>query len=381
MNVTAKFEFTTKQIEEAIDVVYKRDAAKYKVKGFRQGAAPRKMIEQNHGDVFSEEAFNKLFNEAFKKYLADNKEVTPVDDPDVTVEPTEKGLVFVATIPVQDKFTLGKYTGIEIKLPAAKIGDKDVDAFLERIANSRARQIAAAPGHKIKDGDIAVIDFCGYLNGKKFAGGEAKNHELVIGSKSFIDTFEEQLVGKSVKDKVKVNVTFPKEYHAAELAGKPVVFEVEIKNILIREIPAIDDNLAKETSEFKTLAELKKDTRERLEKHLKAEVDQAYEQELLRKIAEGTKINVHEKLTERYFAKIMADLEARLAQSGINIEMYAQYNGVDLEGLKKVQRENAMNSAKIGLVLDAVQSKEKIKNFDEVIKFLKEKNKCTFGAK
>ncbi|MDR0461832.1 MAG: trigger factor [Christensenellaceae bacterium] len=375
MNVTAKFNFTKAQVDTAMDEACKREGARYKVKGFRDGNAPRGMIEKEYGDVFTEPAFNALFNKAFSKYLEGNPNVTPLDDPEVDISQKPDGIEFIAVIPVQDKFTLGKYTGLEINSKTIKVTDKEVDGFLARVAGGRTRQIAADKGHKIANGNIAVIDFTGFVDGKKFAGGEAKNHELEIGSHSFIDTFEEQLVGKTVGDKLDVNVTFPKDYHAKELAGAKSVFKVEIRNILIREIPAIDDNLAKESSEFNTLAEFKKDIRARLEKQSKIESDKLNEQELLRVICDNTKVDVHDKLVARYFHQIMHDTQQSLAQSGYTLEMYATAIGSTVEKIEKIQRNNAQNSAKVALILDAIAKKENLKDFDSVIKFLETHNK------
>jgi len=378
-NVTAKFAFTGFEVESAIEEAYKRDAGKYKIKGFRDGGkAPRKMIEQQYGDVFTEPALNFLFNKAFNEYLKKNPEIIPLDDPEVSLEPKKDGIEFVAKIDIQPKFTVAKYKGLEIKLKAIKIGDAEIDGFLKRVAEGRARQVAADKGHKIVKGNIAVIDFTGYVDGKKFDGGEAKNHQLEIGSHSFIDTFEDQLVGKTIGDKLDVNVTFPKEYHAEQLAGAKAVFKVEVRNVLIKEIPAIDDNLAKESSEFDTLKDFRADIKKRLEDQAKAEMDAMREQEIIRTIAEATKIDVHPKLVDRYYNSMMDDLNNKLAQSGFNIEMYAQYHGMTLEKFEEVQRKTALNSAKASLILNEIAKIEKLKNFDAALKFLKEENKCLY---
>jgi trigger factor len=375
MDITVKFNFTKAQLEKALDEACKKDGAKYKVKGFRDGFAPRGLIEKEHGDVFSNTAYNMLFNAAFSKYLTDNKDILPLGDPDVELKSTVEGIEFTAKIPVQDKFTLGKYTGLEIPFKPLVVTDKEVNGFLERVAYGRSRQIAAIKGHKIVKGNIAVIDFTGFVDGKKFVGGEAKNHELEIGSKSFIDTFEDQLVGLAVGDKADVTVTFPKEYHAKELAGKKAVFKVEVRNILIREVPTIDDNLAKESSEFATLAEFKKDIARRLEQQAKIESDSVKEQALLKAVCDNQKVEPHKKLVERYFNNIMGDFEGRITQSGLTLEQYAQYNGMTIEQLAELQMHNAAVSAKVAIVLDTISKKEGLKDFESVIKFLKDNNK------
>jgi trigger factor len=374
MTKQTKFSFTAEQIQSACDDVYKRTAHKYKVQGFRDGKAPRGVIEQQYGDVFFEHAINQLFNNAFGDYLKKNPDVRPITDPDVDVTENGKGLDFNVKIAIQDEFKLGKYKGLQVKRHKIEITDKEVDQFIERLRNDRAREIAAPKGHKIQKGDIAVIDFTGSINGVEFAGGKGTNHELEIGSHSFIDNFEEQLVGRAVGDKIDVRVSFPKEYHAKELAGKPALFKTEIKNILIRELPAVDDNFAKQSSEFNTLAEFKRDIRARLEKQSATECDQINEELLLKAVCDATPVEVHPKLVDKQYENLIQDLSARLAKSGINMETYAMYNGLSLEQFETRQREYAALGAKTGLVLDAIGKKENLHDFDKIIKFIKENN-------
>lgn len=376
MDKTTKFVFTATQINEAVERAYKKNAGKYKVQGFRDGKAPRKVIEQNYGEVFFEPALNELFNEAYNKYLGDNADIRPVDDPEIEINPTKDGnLEASVTIPVQEPVKLGKYKGLTYAKQTAKITDKEVEIFLERVANERARTVAAEKGHKIQKGNVAVIDFVGSINGVEFEGGKGSNHELEIGSHSFIDGFEEQLVGHVVGDKVDVKVTFPKEYHAKELASKPALFKVEVKNVLTKQIPAIDDNLAKESSEFDNLVDFKKDIRARLEKHSAEECERANDDELLRIVCQNSNVTVHPKIVARQYEAVIGDLENRLAQTGISLDMYAMYNGMTLDQFKEKQMENARLGSKTGIILDAIMQKEGLKSFDDAIKFLKEENK------
>ena len=375
MDKKITFKFTAAEIDAASEQVYKQSAAKYKVEGFREGKAPRKMIESQYGEVFFESALNKLFSDAYNKYLDENPTIRPVSDPEVDAKEGNGGIEFVATITCQDEFTLGKYKGLEIKKHEIKITDKEVDAFLTKLAGERAREVASEKSHKIEKGNIAVIDFEGFTDGKAFDGGKASNHELEIGSKSFIDTFEDQLIGKSIGDKIDVNVTFPKEYHAENLAGKPALFKVTINNILIKQIPAIDDALAKESSEFNTLAEFKADIKKRLEKQAQIEADHINEEAILAEVVKQTKVEPHPKLVDRQFYGMMQELQYKLSQSGISLDMYAAYNGMSLEDFQKRQREFAQMGAKTGLVLEAIGQKEGLKGFEEMIKFVKENNK------
>ena len=281
-----EFTFGKTEYDRALEAAYNANAAKYSVQGFRKGKASRAIIEKNYGDVFSEPAVNELFSGAYFDILTADKDIRPIDRPNVDIKKKDGGVVITATIDVEPKFTLGKYTGLEVKRAEIKVTDKDVDEYLTRVAQSRARQLSAAKDYKIQNGDIAVIDFVGSVNGKEFEGGAAKKHELEIGSHSFIDTFEEQLVGKKIGDKPDVTVTFPKDYHAKELAGAKAVFKVDIRNVLIKELPAIDDTLAKEASEFSTLAEFRADIKTRLEKQAASECAHIDENNLFKTVTD-----------------------------------------------------------------------------------------------
>jgi len=236
--------------------------------------------------------------------------------------------------------------------------------------------VAAPKDHKIVKGNIAVIDFVGSVNGVEFQGGTAKNHELEIGTKSFIDTFEDQLVGKKVGDKIDIKVTFPKEYHAKELAGKPALFKTEVRNILIKEVPKIDDNLAKESSEFENLVDYKKDIKARLEKQAASESEKLTMDKLIQTICDNTKIDINPKLVDNQYQQDMYEIEQRLAQTGFSLEDYVKYNGMDFDVFKKNQREQARQRTHFILVIDAIVKKEGIKSdFASIEKFLKEVNK------
>lgn len=362
--------FSKQEFEKEQDAVYKATAGRFKVQGFRPGKAPRSVIEKQYGeDVFTEEAINKMLSREFARVLGENPHIKPIDRPGIEQKKGHtENLHFKVVVDVEPEFTVGKYTGLDIKCSEAKVADVEIDDFLKEQVKMRARQIPAEKGHKITNGDVVVIDFVGSVDGVEFAGGKADGHELEIGSKSFIDTFEDQLVGKAVGERVNVNVMFPEKYHAENLAGKKALFVVDIKAVLIREFAKIDDNFAKEASEFDNLETWKKDIRAKLIESAKARVETEAKNELLKLIIEGTKIEIPEKMIDRKLAEIMEDMEGQLAQQGATVEMYAQHMNMSVDKIMETQRENAARSVKARLVLDAIIAKEKVTVTDTDVK-------------
>jgi len=346
-----------------IDVAYSALAPKYKVQGFRAGKAPKGVIEKAYGKgLFEEEAIKTAFTREYNKILEANAELKPIDYPTVKNmdEQADGGMKVLAEVFVEPEFTLGTYKGLEVKKKEIKVTDKDVDAFLDHQASMRVKSVAAAKGHKIAMGDVAVIDFVGSVDGKEFEGGKAEKFELEIGSKQFIDTFEEQLVGLVVGDKKDVNVKFPTEYHAKELAGKMSLFKVTVRNILLKQKPAIDDTFAKESSEFNNLADWKKQIRENLQKSAEAKAEQETNFELIEKVTSNTKVEVPQIMVDMQIDFILQDINARLMQQGVGLEQYAQMTGTTIEKMREEQFENAKRSVKARLVFDAIAKKEGI---------------------
>jgi len=352
------------------DAAFRSISGKFRVQGFRPGKAPRSVVEKQYGaDVFAEEAMNRLLSRVYARILSENPNIRPIDRPDIDLKGDTKdgGVGFVISVDVQPEFTLGQYTDIEIKKGVATVADGEVDDFLATQSKMRMRQIATGKEHKIANGDIAVIDFTGSIGGVEFDGGKGVNHELEIGSKSFIDGFEEQLVGHSDGDHVEVNVTFPEKYHAENLAGKEALFVVDIKNVLRREFPEINDVFAKEASEFDNLSDWKNDIRRKLEVNAIARVESEVRNELLKQIIEGTKVDIPEKMIQMKLGEIMEDMRMQLAQQGATIEMYAQYIKQPVEKIMESQRENAVKATKAHLVLNAIIAKEAIEVTDQEI--------------
>jgi len=370
----ATFRFTGEQVEAAVDKVYRKTAGRYKVQGFRDGKAPRRIIEQNYGNVFFEDAVNDLFRTGYEDWLREHPEILVIDVPEPEAQFVGGGLEITVTIPVQKPFELGPYKGLQVKGKKLEVADKDVEAFLLRLANDRARLVAAPAGHQIANGNVAVIDFVGTVDGVAFEGGTGKDYELEIGSNSFIDTFEHQLVGKTVGETIDVHVTFPKDYHAKNLAGKPAMFKTTIKKVLLKEVPAIDDDLAKESSGFETIAEFRADIKKRMMDQAKREIDEINDEALLTEVANNTKIELNPRIVDIQYDRVMADLQRKLAQSHVDLEAYAVYMGMTVDQFKAKQRKHAEIGARVGVVLDEIGRKEGLKTMDEIIKFLKENN-------
>jgi trigger factor len=362
-----KLTLTKDEWEACVQKAYEATAGKYKVQGFRPGKAPRGVIEKTYGDtVFVEDAMNKLLSREYSRILVENPAIKPIDRPEINV--SDDFSVIDIAVDVEPEFTLGKYTGLQVKRVVSEVTEGEVEKLLGDQARMRSRQVAADKGYKLAKGDVAVINFVGSVDGVEFEGGKGEKFELEIGSNQFIDTFEEQLVGKTIGERVNVNVKFPDKYHAANLAGKKALFVVDITNILRREVPVIDDTFAKEASEFGNLADWKKDIRVKLQENAKAKADSEVKNELLKIIIESAKIDIPEKMIEMKLAEIMQDMEQQLAQQGATVEIYAQHMNIPMEELMKSQRVNAERAVRARLVLDTIVEKEKITVTDEDVK-------------
>jgi trigger factor len=381
--IVVEMSFDKKEWDGAVDATYKKNAGKFKVQGFRTGKAPRKIIEQQYGSgIFMQDTIHELFSAELGKFLDRNPQIHLADYPHLDFGfNKEGGIKMVAICDTDPEVKLGKYTGLEIDKTEIKIGDKEVDGYIGRIRESRVKQVAADKGYKIADGDIAVIDFAGSVDGGYFEGGTAKNYELIIGSHSFIDNFEEQLVGLQAGAKKDVMVRFPENYGVKELAGKSAKFEVTVKNILRKELPAIDDNFAKEVSEFDNLADYKKDIKKRLTDGAKAQAKMADEEKLFQRIVDGASVEIPDKMVEQHLDSIMEDMESRLKGQGATLEQYAGYMGMTAAEMRAKQKPAAQTQVKMRLVIDAIVDKEGLhdknrqKQFEKAREFLTKNNK------
>ena len=370
-NMQLTIELDKAEWEALVDESYNKNKGKYKVEGFRAGKAPRKMIEKMYGmEVFFEDAITEGFNRHYIEVLENDKSFEPIDAPELSISRfDEKGITIVAEIPVKPEVKLGKYTGLKISTKAREIADADVEEELKRVQSQNARLVEVEKA--VENGDIANIDFKGSVDGKYFEGGEAQGFDLTIGSHSFIDTFEDQLVGLKAGDEKDVLVTFPAEYQAQELAGKKAKFEVKVNAVKTRELPEINDELASNVSEFETLAEYKAHIKEHLAHHAEEDARVQTENKILDKIIETTEIEVPEIMVSRELDAIMQDMEYRLMYQGANLEMYAQYLNTTIEKLREERKADALKSVKIRLALQEILKAEKFdvseKEVDEYV--------------
>ena len=380
-----------KEWEAALEEAYKKTKGRFNIHGFRKGAAPRKVIEKTYGPtIFFEDAIDGCFYKYYFEVLQKEKSVEPIDAPALSIKNIdENGLVIVATVQNKPEVKLGDYKGLTVKKDTVKITDKDVDAELDKMVASRARFIEVSD-RAVENGDMATIDFCGTIDGVKFDGGEAKDYDLEIGSHSFIDTFEDQLIGLNVGDKKDVKVTFPANYHVESLKDKPAVFAVEIKGIKTKQLPELNDEFASEVSEFENLADLKKDIKEKLTHSAEHEAEHKQEADLIDAVVANATVEVPEIMVEHQVEDFIRDFEYRLSYQGLKLEDYLNYLGQSLEDLKASRKEDAEKTVKTRLVIEAIikaenitvtdadieakynEGREKAKTIDEIKKELKD---------
>jgi len=349
------------EFEAAIEKAYQKNKNKMNIQGFRKGKAPRALIEKMYGaGVFYEEAANSLIPDAYSA-AAKESGLEIVSRPEIDVTQIEKGkdFIFTATFAVKPEVKLGEYKGIEVEAAKIEVTDEEVAADLENARQQQARMITVED-RPVQDGDIATIDYEGFVDGVAFDGGKAEGHALTIGSHSFIDTFEEQLIGKNIGDEVEVNVTFPAEYHAAELAGKPALFKVAIKGIKCRELPELNDEFAQEASEFDTLDEYKADVKAKLQARKEKEAEAAKREAVITKIIENAEMDIPEAMVENQKMQMLEDFEMRLRSQGLSIEQYMQFTGMTANKFMESMAPQALKDIQYRLVLEAIAKEEKI---------------------
>ncbi|MBE5877912.1 MAG: trigger factor [Lachnospiraceae bacterium] len=362
-------EASAEDFEKALESAFQKNKGKLSVPGFRKGKVPRKMVEQMYGkEVFYEDAANALIPYAYSKALEECEEEI-VSQPKIDVVQVEAGkpFIFTAEVALKPEVTLGKYKGVSVKKADLTVTDEEVDAALDRERESNARTITVED-RAVKDGDMTVLDFEGFVDGVAFEGGKGENYPLTIGSNSFIPGFEAQLVGAELNKEVEVNVTFPEDYHAAELAGKPAVFKCTIKEIKEKELPALDDEFASEVSEFDTLAEYKED----IKKNLVAKKEEAAKREkedaVIEAIIADAKMDIPEAMIQTQQRQIVDDFAQRLQMQGLSIEQYFQFTGLTAEAFLEQAKPQAEKRIKSRLVLEAVVAAEKIESTEEEYK-------------
>ena len=380
--LTVEFKLNAEEWEAEVEKAYQKNKGKYKLDGFRQGKIPRKVLEKTYGEyLFYEDALNEVCDRTFFEFLEKEKDVQAVDYPEVSVKNLSKeGVEWVATITLMPEVELGKYDGLEVKKDKVSVTDKEVEAKLKDLQEKQARYVDVTD-RPAKMGDLVNIDFAGSIDGVAFDGGTAKDYELELGSHSFISGFEEQVVGMKVDEQKDVKVEFPKEYHAKNLAGKPAVFAVKLLTIREKQVPEIDDKFASDVSEFNTLDELKKDTKEKIKSEKEADAERAFENKLVEEVVKNSKVDVPKVMVTNQIARNVEDMKRSLAMQGLSYEMYLGYVGLTDEQFRKSREEDTEKQIKTTLVLSELVKKEGIKaeesEVEDKIKELAEKMKKT----
>jgi len=358
-------EFTAEEFEEAINKAYHASKAKFVVDGFRRGKAPRKLIEARYGeDVFFEDAINNMFSKGYPEAI-ETLGLNPVDRPSVSFDKIEKGSGIKVTInvTVKPEFTVKDYKGVKVAKVEHNITDEDVDKELEALRRRNSRLVNV--DRPAKEGDTVIIDYSGYVGDEKFEGGTAERQPLVLGSGSFIPGFEDQLVGAVAGEERDVKVTFPEEYHSADLAGKEAVFKCKVHEIKEMELPELNDEFAKDVSEFDTLEELKKASREKLEKAAAARAEYEIKNAVLEKVYEANEIDIPEVMVEDQIDIMAQEFDQQLRYQGLDLQKYFEYVKKDPKEFRNELREDAYKRVKTRLVVEAVADAEKLEATDE----------------
>ena len=348
--------------EEAMVKSYNKNKKNISIQGFRKGKAPRKMVEKLYGpEVFYEDAANFAIPDAYEE-AAKESGLEIVSRPEIDVVEIEKGkdFIFTATVAVKPEVTLGEYKGIEVEKKTVKVMAADVNAEIDKVREQNSRMITVE-NRGIKKDDTAVIDFEGFVDGEPFQGGKGEDYSLVIGSHSFIDTFEDQLVGKKAGEEVDVNVTFPEEYHEASLKGKPALFKVTVKEIKKKELPKLDDEFASEVSEFETLKEYKASVKKNLTERRKEEAKREKENEVVEKVVENITVELPEPMVDEQTQQMIQEFAGRLSSQGLSFDQYMQMTGMTVDALMGQMKPEAEKRIRTRLALEAIVDAEKIK--------------------
>ncbi len=356
-----EFNLNADEWESEIQKAYEKNKGKYKLDGFRQGKIPRKVLEKTYGEfLFYEDALASVCDSSFFEMIEKETDIQAVDYPDISVQSVGKeGVSWIATITLLPEVELGKYEGIEIAKTKVSVSEKEVDEKLKDLQEKQARFVDVKD-RTAKMGDLVNIDFVGSMNGVAFEGGSAKDFELELGSHSFIAGFEEQVAGMAIDEQKDLDVTFPKEYHAKELAGKPAVFAVKLLAIREKQVPAIDDKFAADVSEFNTLAELKKDTKEKIKAEKEASAERETEAKLIDAIVANATCDVPKVMVTNQINRGIEEMKRSLAAQGMSYEMYLAYTGMTDETFRKSREVETEKQIKTSLVLSEIVKAEKV---------------------
>ena len=359
-------EDSAEEFEAGLNAAYNKNKNKISVPGFRKGKAPRKMIEQLYGSqIFFEDAANEIIPDAYAD-AAKESGLDIVSQPKVSIEQLEAGkpFIFAAEVAVRPEVELGEYKGVEVTKADAEVTDADVEEELKKVQDQNSRTVSVED-RAVKDGDMTVIDFEGFIDGEAFDGGKGENYPLTIGSHSFIDTFEEQMIGMNIGEEKELNVTFPEEYHAENLKGKPATFKVTVKEIKEKQLPELDDDFAQDVSDFDTLAEYKDDLKKKIAERKESEAKAKKESEAIEKVVEAAKMDIPQAMIDTQVNRMLEDFAMRLQQQGLSVEQYFQYTGMTADKIMEEMKPEAVKRIKNSLVLEAVAKAENIEVSEE----------------
>ena len=361
-------EVSAEQFEAALKTSYNKNKKKFNIPGFRQGKAPQAMIEKLYGaSVLYEDAANAIIDDTYAQML-DESGLDIVSRPEIDVKQIEKSkpFIYTAVVAIKPEVTLGEYKGIEVERARPEVTDADIEAELKKVQEKNSRLIVVED-RAVQDGDQTVIDFEGFVEGAPFEGGKAEDYSLTIGTHSFVDTFEEQLIGKKIGEETEINVTFPAEYHAAELAGKPALFKVTVKEIKIKEMPELDDEFAGEVSEFETLDEYKADIKAKLSETKQKQATAENENNVIEKVVENAAMDIPEPMIVVQARSMVEDQARRMQQQGISLDQYLQLTNTTVEQLMDQMKPQAEQTIRTRLTLEAVVAVENITVDDEAV--------------
>lgn len=374
-----KLEFTVEaqKFDETMKKVYFKTVKYFNIPGFRKGKAPMNIIERYYGkEIFYEDTFNEILQEVYDRELRESN-ITAVSYPDIDVKQIGKGqdLIFTAVVQTKPEVKPGKYKGIEIKKVEYNVSEDEINHELGHMQDRNSRMVTV-DDRAVENGDVTVIDFEGFVNGKAFEGGKAEGHELTIGSNTFIPGFEDQIIGMKIDEEKDINVKFPEEYFSKDLAGKDATFKVKLHEIKKKELPELDDEFAKDVSEFDTLKELKESIKEKLEKENEQKAKYETEEAAIKAVCDNTEIDIPSGMIETEIDHMEKDMEQRMQYQGLTLDMYLQMIGKTKEEFRKEYEDQAKDAVKSRLVIEAVAKEEKIeaddKEVDEKIKEMAE---------
>ena len=381
-NNELKLEFTieAKKFDEGMKKVYAKSAKYINIPGFRKGKAPMAIVEKHYGpEIFYEDTFNEIVPEEYERELKENN-IEAVSRPEIEVKQMGKGqdLIFTAVVQTKPEVKLGKYKGIQLNKVEYTVSEEDINHELGHMAERNSR-LVTVEDRPVEDGDITVIDFEGFVDGVAFEGGKAENHELTIGSKTFIPGFEDQIIGMKIDEERDINVKFPDEYFSEELKGKDAVFKVKLHEIKKKELPELNDDFAKDTSEFDTLDELKASIKEKLEHENEHKAKYEMEDAAIKAVVETVEVEIPSGMVETELENMIKDMETRMSYQGIRMEQYLQMMGKTMEEFKKENEEQAKTSVKTRLTLEAIVKAENIEASEEEINAKVEEMSAMYG--